>query len=218
VTLKDRWRAARPAVLSGVAFQFLCLVGRTLRFHARDLEGRNGPLILCGWHGTTFGFAYHFRNRGAWVIISHSKDGDIQASIFRRLGYQIIRGSTGRGGIRAAVEGIRSLKEGGIMALTPDGPRGPSGVVQSGVMLMAQKSGAKILPIGTGYSRKLVVNTWDRYCVPWIFSRVHVVAGPELSVPADASEEELERLRVELEQAIHRTQAAADRLAREESS
>ena len=57
--------------------------------------------IFCGWHGHSLIPGNYFRRRGYWVIISHSRDGDMQASIFSKFGYQIIRGSTGRGGVKA---------------------------------------------------------------------------------------------------------------------
>src|SRR5688572_9644726 len=104
--------------------------------------------ILCGWHGRSFAFANHFRGKGLWVIISQSRDGEMQSRIFGKLGFNIIRGSTVRGGVRALVDSIRVLKYGGTMAMTPDGPRGPNGVVQAGVMAMAQKSGAALVPGG----------------------------------------------------------------------
>lgn len=147
-SLKQRWRVVRPAVLSNFLYHASRCLCRSLRFEAEGFPDDAANCIYCGWHGKSMIFAHYFSGRGLWVIISQSKDGDMQATIFERLGYNIIRGSTGRRGVSAALEAIRALKAGGTLAMTPDGPRGPSGSVQGGVMLMARKSGGKLIPVG----------------------------------------------------------------------
>src|SRR5665213_2292012 len=126
-------------------------IGATLRIKGYGAENIAvpSPKIFLMWHGRSFVPGQLYRNKGVYVIISHSRDGEMQTRIFTRLGYQVIRGSTGRGGERALVESIRCLKAGHDMAITPDGPRGPSGVLNPGVLLMAKKSGAVLIPVGT---------------------------------------------------------------------
>ncbi len=202
--LKHRWRIARPRLLSGTAYVVLRMICTTLRFELRGFPESEGKLIFCGWHGRSFTFSDYFRQRGWHVIISHSSDGEMQTRIFSKLGYQIIRGSTGRGGVRAAVEAIRALKDGGTMAMTPDGPRGPSGVVQGGVMLMAQKSGAGLVPVGITAKPRLLAKSWDSYMVPLPFSKCLMVFGEPIYVSLHATEEEIEVARLQLETEIHR--------------
>ncbi|HEY0866991.1 MAG TPA: lysophospholipid acyltransferase family protein [Fimbriimonas sp.] len=213
VTLKDRWRVVRPKVLGGIAYAIVRTLGSLVRvrFEGFDKVEACRSAILCSWHGRTFVFANAYRNRGAWVIISQSKDGDLQTTIFRRLGYRIIRGSTGRGGVRAAVEAIRALREGGLMAMTPDGPRGPSGVVQSGVMTIAQKSGAALIPVGVSAAGRWLFRSWDRYLIPHPFTRAVILAGEPIYVPADATESEVEAIRQRFEDEINRVEAEAER-------
>jgi len=209
--LKQAWRNVRPRVLTGALFCVLRAIGATLRVKTEGFERSADPRIFGGWHGRSFVFANYFRRRGYWVIISQSRDGEIQAGIFRRLGYQIIRGSTGRGGVRAAVEGIRALKEGGTMALTPDGPRGPSQVVQGGIMLMAQKSGAPLIPVGISARPRLMVKSWDRYVFPIPFGKALLIAGEPIYVPKNATEEEVEALRLRFQEEICRLEQEAER-------
>jgi len=143
------------------------------------------------------------------VIISQSRDGEIQTRIFKKLGYNIIRGSTGRGGVRALIESIRELKKGASMAITVDGPRGPSGVVQDGVLMMAQKSGCALIPVGTYAKPAWFAPTWDRYMVPLPFSRAVFLFGDAIYVQANASSEEVAELKKKLETEIHRVQTEA---------
>jgi lysophospholipid acyltransferase (LPLAT)-like uncharacterized protein len=182
----------------------------TLRFDMRNVPANDHKLIFCGWHGRSFAFSDYFRKRGWNVIISHSSDGEMQSRIFSRLGYKVIRGSTGRGGVRAAVEAIRALEEGGTMAMTPDGPRGPSGVVQGGVMLMARKSGAGLIPVGISAKPRMMAKSWDRYIVPVPFGKCLMIFGEPLFVPPKATDEQVEQVRLQLEAEIHRLEKVAE--------
>lgn len=209
--IKRWWRSARPRVLSAIAYGLVRVTAGTARLKIDGMPEDPSNALFGGWHGKSLLFANLFRRRKFWVIISHSNDGEIQSQIFRRLGFQIIRGSTGRGGVRAAVEGIRVLKAGGTMAMTPDGPRGPSGIVQGGIMLMAHKSGGRLFPVGSSARPCVRFNSWDRYMIPLPFARAQIVIGPEITIPSDADEATIEEIRLKFQQAIHDAEAEADR-------
>lgn len=197
----------KKILLAKVAVFLIRNVSRTLRLKVEGwdrYDGKDSKLILCGWHGKSFIFANQFRKRGYWVIISQSNDGDIQDMVFRTLGYQSIRGSTGRGGIRAALQGVKALREGGVMAITPDGPRGPSKVVQGGVMLMAQKSGAGLVPVGIHARPAWFAKSWDSYMFPFPFAKAKMIFGEPIFVAENATEEEVEAARSKLETEIER--------------
>ena len=162
-----------------------------------NLPKNDHKLIFCGWHGRSFAFADYFRRRDWWVIIS-------------RLGYRVIRGSTGRGGVRALKEAISALNDGGTMAMTPDGPRGPSGIVQGGVMRMALKSGAGLVPVGIAARPRLIAKSWDRYMVPLPFGKCVMIFGEPIYVPRDSTEEQVEEIRLQLEREIHRLEKESE--------
>ncbi len=209
--LKAKWREIRPNLISGFLYWASRTIGATLRTTAKGFPEDDSRTIFCGWHGRSMVFSNYFRGRGYWVIISQSRDGEMQNTIFTRLGFKTIRGSTGRGGARAAVESIRVLREGGTMAITPDGPRGPSGVVQGGVVLMAQRSGARMIPVGVSARPRILFKSWDRYLIPWPFARGCLIAGEPITLPKDASEEEVEAARLKLETECQRLQVEAER-------
>jgi lysophospholipid acyltransferase (LPLAT)-like uncharacterized protein len=199
----------KKTVLSKIAVGLIRTISTTLRLELLGWEqyaNADQKLIFCGWHGKSFIFANQFRRRGCWVIISNSNDGDIQDKVFRALGFRTIRGSTGqdRGGIKAALQGIQSLKDGGTMAITPDGPRGPSKVVQGGVMLMARKSGARLVPVGISAKRAWYAGSWDSYMFPMPFSKARMIFGEPILVPEKASEQEVEAIRLTFENEIER--------------
>ncbi|MBS1707446.1 MAG: lysophospholipid acyltransferase family protein [Armatimonadetes bacterium] len=211
--MKQHWRNVRPYILPLPIYWLVRLLGATVRIRTEGWEKTEalpGGKMLAGWHGRTFLAALLFRGKGVWTIISQSKDGDMQDVIFRRFGFKTIRGSTGRGGMKAAIESIRVLKEGATMAFTPDGPRGPSGVVQEGIMLMARKSGAAIVPVGVAAKPCWLAGTWDRYMVPKPFARGIMVFGDPIYVPSGSTPEEQEAIRLHFEQEMHRLQALAE--------
>lgn len=210
--LKSKWRALSPEFLGGILYRVSRALGATFRIKAIGCPEDASKAIFCGWHGRSIIFSNYFRNRGFWVIISNSRDGDIQNRIFERLGYQTIRGSTKRGGAEAAILSIRVLKGGGTMAITPDGPKGPSQVVQGGVMLMAQKSGARLIPVGLSARPRWLINSWDRHMIPLPFSRCVMIMSEPMTVPADASPEQVEELRLKLEAELTRLQIEAERM------
>jgi hypothetical protein len=191
-----------PAAASLVLYGLGRLVASTLRWHVigeeqiDDLIRENGKgVILVSWHGRTFLPITRFRNRGYWSMISTSRDGEYQDRIFKRFGFNTVRGSTSaRGAVQATVTLIKHIKSGDVAAMTPDGPRGPSGCAQPGVVFMAMRAGCPILPCGISASPRCLVPTWDRYMIPAPFSRAVMVYGEPMYIPSDAKTEEEQRL------------------------
>lgn len=215
MSVLKRLNEQRPDFLAGILVRLVRLISSTMRVKTVGQEKYPSfeKCLLCGWHGKSFVFANRFRGKGYWVIISNSNDGDMQNHIFTQLGYQSIRGSTGRGGARVAMQGVRVLRDGGTMAMTPDGPRGPSGEVQGGVMLMAQRSGSRLIPVGVAAKPCKRFRSWDRYMIPYPFSKGVIVFGDAFEVPLDATDEQVEQIRLEFQRAIHACDIEAERLA-----
>jgi len=213
------WAAARPRILGTLVWAVARLVGLTLRYrvegieHLREVE-KEGGSVLVTWHGRTFVPANYFAKRGWWAIISLSRDGEIQNRIFNLFGFRTVRGSTGRGGVRAALEAAKRVREGGNLALTPDGPRGPSHVFGEGSLFIAQRAGRPLIPVGiSAYPRKLLP-TWDSYLIPVPFARAGIVVGEPLTVPTELSPEETAALCERLGAEISRLEARAEELVR----
>lgn len=217
----DRDRHNRKARRIGRAIHwFTRLLLATVRI---EVDGENNllPVEQAGgqlalWHGRTMLGIYRFAHRNWWAMISQSKDGEIQKNVVESFGFNTIRGSTGRGGVRAALQASRKIKEGAFFALTPDGPRGPHQKVQQGVLFIAQKSGSPIVPTGIAANRFWAMKSWDSYMIPKPFSRAAIVFLPPISVPAEADEATLAEIAIELENAINEAQAKAERIVRGE--
>lgn len=194
-------------------------LGRTLRLTVQGWEPierhlREGTgAVMVTWHGRTLIPANYMKDKGFWALISLSRDGEVQAEIFRRFGFQILRGSTSRGGVRAALEAARVVKAGGILAFTPDGPRGPSKKFQPGALLIAQKAGVPIYPAGIAAHPRILLPTWDRYMIPLPFARAVFLIGEPVYVPPEADKDDFARLAEQLEEAINALESRAEHLA-----
>lgn len=211
--------ASRSADRIAAVVYFLArFIGMTLHVEyegiekVTDLVASGSGGILVTWHGRTLIPANVFRGMGFWALVSLSRDGEIQNRIFQRFGYRTIRGSTGRGGARAALALARTIREGGILAFTPDGPRGPTHKVQPGTIFLAQRSGRPIIPLGISAAPRLLLKTWDSYMIPAPFARAAFVVGDPLYVPADADEDGVNRATRDLEAAIDACEARAEDL------
>lgn len=212
--MKDWWRRSRPELIGWLIYLAARLIGLTLRTKVEGWEKIKripGGKLLLTWHGRTVVPGQFFGCERFWVMVSHSRDGEIQNRILSRMGYQVIRGSTGRGGERALVESIRCLKNGGTMAMTPDGPRGPSGIVQPGVMLMAKKSRVPIVPVGISARPRHLARSWDRHLIPAPFAKGLVLFGKPIYIPPQATAVELEAIRMLVQAEMHRMQNEAER-------
>ena len=142
-------------------------------------------------------------------LISPSRDGELGAMIVRRLGGNVIRGSSTRTGALALKEYFQALmREQVSPVLNPDGPRGPRFKCKPGAVILAQMSGRPLLPFSYAASRAWLVH-WDKFVLPWPGSRIAVAIGAPLEVPRGTDAAGVERIQSQLEQQLHATFQAA---------
>jgi lysophospholipid acyltransferase (LPLAT)-like uncharacterized protein len=156
------------------------------------------------------------RGRSWYSMCSASLDGDAMARIGRRLGFKVVRGSSGKGGAQAIVDIIYALRDdasaGACIAI--DGSRGPRGHAKGGIIALAQRTGRPIIPVTISASSAWIFRkAWDRTLLARPFARIEVVFGERLDVPRKLTASEFERLRAELECRLVSLQATADKLS-----
>ncbi|NUQ69754.1 MAG: lysophospholipid acyltransferase family protein [Chthonomonadales bacterium] len=209
------WRTKALALIIWAIARF---IGATIRIQFVNKAVMDGILaanrgaILVTWHGRTLIPANVLRHRGYWALISLSRDGEMQNGIFTRFGFNTVRGSTSRGGLRATLRLARILRDGGVLALTPDGPRGPSHEVQGGTLLLAEKSGVPIVPVGISARPRFLVRSWDRYMLPLPFARVTWVVGDPITVPEGVKRDEMDRIGRDLTLSLNRCEKRAEEM------
>ncbi|MCF6150494.1 MAG: lysophospholipid acyltransferase family protein [Candidatus Kuenenia sp.] len=195
-----------------------CLLIRVLLFTLRIDHEPKGSLeklkktqnIFAIWHCTLLCLVYMGRNANIQVLISQHTDGEYIASVIKRIGFGVIRGSTTRGGARALKALVDKAKAGYSLAITPDGPRGPRYVVQAGCIYLAKKTGIPLLPVTVGLSNYWKLPSWDEFRIPKPFSRALILYGDPFFVPSQLSEEEMETYRLSLEKTMREMMEKAD--------
>jgi lysophospholipid acyltransferase (LPLAT)-like uncharacterized protein len=201
----DSWRARALIVLG---FGLYRLWARTLRLQVEDLNNvvafvRTQPVIFAIWHNRLLMlprvFDPSFPTRQSFGLISASRDGDLVSILIERSGYGTIRGSSSRKGVSALRQLVDTLAGGSNVLLTPDGPRGPVYEASQGVVFLAQKTGAPVVPIHMEYSSCWRLKSWDRFIVPRPFAKLRAIFGAPIYVDptADAEQFEAERLRLQ---------------------
>ena len=170
------------------------------------------PAVFAFWHGVLLPLEYICRGRNIQVLSSWHRDGEISARLMTAMGYGVVRGSPTRGSARGLLRMLARAVEGLDLAVTPDGPRGPTERVKRGVFYLAEKSGGTLIPVGVGAARAKRISSWDSFMVPLPFSRVAVVYGEPLDWDESAPFEEKAAL---LEAALGRlNREAAEAVAR----
>ncbi|MEY2497550.1 MAG: hypothetical protein QOD12_1106 [Verrucomicrobiota bacterium] len=201
----DSWRAR---VLIELGFGLYRLWARTLRLQVEDPHDvvgfvRKQPVIFAIWHNRLLMlprvFDPSFPTRQSYGLISASRDGDLIAIFIERSGYGTIRGSSSRKGVIALRQLVETLAAGGNVLVTPDGPRGPVYQASQGVVFLAQKSGAPVIPIHMEYSSCWRLKSWDRFVVPWPFAKLRAIFGAPIQMPPmeNADQSEAERIRLQ---------------------
>jgi len=132
-------------------------------------------------------------NSNFFVMTSTSTDGEMMTRFLRLLGYHCVRGSSTRGGEKALLEMIRTLKASNLNAvIAVDGPKGPIYKVKEGVLVLAKQTGYPILPVGIKISRYFQVQkSWNKMIIPKPFSRVEIKFGPVLDLPSDIKNDKI---------------------------
>ena len=198
------------------------LLGATLRLRVTGADAlkphwaARRPLIYTVWHGRILMVpwlnARLRRTHGArpvTVLVSRSRDGEIVARFIRRFGLDAVRGSSSRGGGPAARALVRRIERGEDVAVVPDGPRGPRGRVQPGVVTLAALTGAPIVPLAVAARPAKRLGSWDEFMLPLPFARCALVFGPPVEIPRDADRE---RASKDVERSLEAASAAAERL------
>jgi lysophospholipid acyltransferase (LPLAT)-like uncharacterized protein len=136
------------------------LLGRTLRLQrlpggrveALRTAGQN--VIYAFWHGRQLMLPLSYTGRGAYVMISEHRDGELIHRVLQRFGGGAVRGSSTRGATKALRQLVRLGRAGFDLAITPDGPRGPRCIAQPGIIELAKLTGLPIVPLTFAASKK----------------------------------------------------------------
>ena len=212
-------------IAPSLAVAAIRLLNATLRYHESgrerlDRARRSGrPVIGAFLHGHMIALIASMSRpgKGRWLVMcSRSSDGDTMAEIETRLGFEVVRGSSGSDGLQALVDMVRLVRADPELGscLAVDGSRGPAGRVQHGILSLAQHTSGSIVPVAaSARPAKVFHKAWDRPIFPLPFARVDIVYGEPIAVPRRLKPDEAEELRKRLERDLAELQARAHALS-----
>ncbi len=202
--------ATKLAWLVILFFGKICRVRVKYRHRWDRAIAENRGVIAVLWHGKMLIPIYIHRYQGITAMVSEHHDGEMIAQTVHKLGYQTVRGSSTRGGSRAFRQMLSLLKKGKTCTVLPDGPKGPRHHVKPGVIALAQRSGACIIPLTFSARKKICLTSWDRFTLFWPFSRVCLLYGKPMVIPPKIPISELEPYRLDVENALKALDREAD--------
>lgn len=226
---KSAWRRLRKRVLQALTLKlgpplaaaYIRLVQVTCRVRILEAERypglwRRGPFVLAFWHGRMLAFPQMlWPGHPMDVLISEHRDGELITRTIRHFGIGAVRGSSSHGAKGAVQEMMRRLREGGNLAITPDGPRGPCEVAAPGAAILASVAGVPVTPVSWVAKPAVHLGSWDRFLLPAPFARIVYAIEPDLTAPPGLGAEEIAELSAELTRRLNhageRAQAAMER-------
>jgi lysophospholipid acyltransferase (LPLAT)-like uncharacterized protein len=163
-------RRARPAggpalrIGSWLALGLIRLLRALMRWRyvnqgaVLELHRQGRPYVHAFYHDQLLMMTYSYLGqaygRRLVVLSSRHRDGEYISRTLERFGHQMVRGSTGRGGVAGLKEMIRHLRDGRDVAFATDGPRGPRHKVQLGAVEAARLGRAPLVPVAFAASKK----------------------------------------------------------------
>ncbi|MDE5592132.1 MAG: lysophospholipid acyltransferase family protein, partial [Helicobacter sp.] len=155
---------------------FLCRFEYQISSQTLDFMRSKKPFIVAFWHGELLVqpimFNYISPKQKVYVLISKHFDGEIISRTMEFFKIFSLRGSSSKGGIKALLMALKKLQQGNLVAITPDGPRGPKHSIADGIILLSQKSNTPIIVSRIHYHNAWMLRTWDSFRIPKPFSKI----------------------------------------------
>lgn len=206
LVLELLWRTSRLTVVGEPALQ--------------AVVAKHGTIIPVCWHQHLlmcgrYLVARRIENLKPGFLVSPSLDGEAPSWLAMSYGADVIRGSSTHTGTRAIRHLCKALAKQQLSPLiTPDGPRGPRFEFKAGALMVAQLTGAPIVPLAYAARPAKVLRTWDKFVLPSPFARLIVAVGEPMYVPRNLDEAQREVLRIEMEQRMLATFRLAEQTLR----
>ncbi|MFO7848928.1 MAG: DUF374 domain-containing protein [Spirochaetia bacterium] len=141
-------------------------------------EAIAGGGLLLAWHCYLWILAINWAPSHYTALAGLSRNGEIISRTLERLGWNVTRGSSNESALSSLRAMLVLLKEGEQIVMTPDGPHGPPREIKLGAVLLQQRSGLPIIPVGVSAGWKHIFSrTWDKFELPLPGSRIVICYG-----------------------------------------
>lgn len=167
------------------------------------------PYLFAFWHGKQLLPVLKLKDHKTFktALVSPSRDGEILATLLRKLGILVLRGSSRDSNIKSLKAMIKRIKNNHTIGFGIDGPIGPIYKVKPGMTYLSQKYQIPIVPIGSYFESKWVFEkAWDKFEIPKPFSKSTMYYGQPYIV---GKTEDLEQANLTLEEKIRQIELEA---------
>ena len=205
--IRRRLYQSTTSLASGVSSILLSIYQATLEYeiegddYLRMLDASRQNYIIAVWHTFVDAAIFGLHSRGVCIYSDHPRTRQYETSwthyfreigikTIRGMGYEVLDASLGKQS-QGIINFIKIIKDGTPALVAPDGPHGPIYSAKPGVIYMARKSGSVVVPIGMGFSRRVVGPNWDDFALPLPFSRVALVVGEPIEPATETDENSL---------------------------
>lgn len=195
---------------------FFSLAGLSWRVrYVKPLSGRAGrarnrPALFALWHARQLPLIRTHQNEGIAVLVSLNRDGQYAANALHSMGFETVRGSSSKGGMKAVRSMAVLLRNGIDCVITPDGPRGPAEKVKNGIAHISRLGKRPVIPVGSSAWPAIRFSSWDGFMLPLPFARVSVVEGRP--VPPMKKEDDLQHWTGRIQTELNRVTSYSDLL------
>ncbi len=209
--LKCPWAQALIARLLAGYIRLVMATGRT--HYDRDAQSDayvsgEKQCIFAFWHGRLFlCSAFKPRGRAMHVLISGHRDGVLISRVIKHFDISTVEGSSSKGGTAALRMLVRLCAAGDNITITPDGPRGPREESAPGIVFLAKAAALPIVPVAWSAASCKRLGSWDRFMLPFPFSRLSQVVGAPVNIARD---EDMAQACQRVTQALHHVTQRAD--------
>jgi hypothetical protein len=153
--------------------------------------------VVALWHDQIYPLSKCMQNTNSVALVSPSRDGKIVAQFVTGLGHDFIYGSSKKSSTTALRQLILTAKTRKVF-VTSDGPLGPRHKMKAGALIAAQK--AKVpLYLMKFICRGYRFNSWDRFLIPYPYTKIKAVVSSPYIVPEHYGKVEMDKLAEECE-------------------
>jgi len=169
---------------------------------------KDGGLIL-GWHSYLWSIAVALADHDYTALASQSREGEIITKSLENLGWKVVRGSSSTGAVSSLRKMLKLVRNKKQLVITPDGPRGPARKIKLGAVMIQQKNGCPIIPVGVANGWKYTFNkSWDNFELPLLFSKIVIYYGEPITDLEGLDREEAAKI---IETGLEKANIAAEK-------
>lgn len=183
-----------------IAFHIVNLYCKTWRYKLvnrsayDNLRSKGVSVVMAIWHDSILPCTFLHRKEGMVTIASDSKDGSLIAYALNKWGFNTARGSSTRGGVKAALKAVKLSKENKVpCAVTVDGPKGPRHQVKDGAIFIGKKLDKVVLIGLLSCKRYKRFNSWDKFILPLPFAKITITYSEPIYLSDGIEKEDIEK-------------------------